>query len=348
MSNAIDQSMHVTISQAKQLLVTAINAKLVPILYGAPGLGKSDIIRQIAVDRNLKVIDLRLSQCDPTDLMGFPSINKETGKASYLPMEMFPVEGDEVPKGYSGWLLFLDEFTSAPKAVQAAAYKVVLDGQVGQLNLHEDVTTVCAGNLAHHGAIASPMGTAMKSRLVHLELKVDKLDFMKWCSTQAIDFRIPAFIEYSTGSLMTFNAQTTDHTFACPRTWEFTNRLLGVEQNVTSANLSLFAGTIGPGTAMKFKIFCDIFQSLPTIQEILANPQSFKIPDDKMTQYAITGAIGSNMDDTNLDKLMVALKRMPIEFQVIGLRDACVRNPALVKQKVVSNWVSSFGNAMYR
>ena len=89
------------------------------MLQGSPGTGKSSIIHQVAKDFRLFVIDLRLAQCDPTDLGGFPHI---VGKrASYLPMDTFPIEGDAIPEGYDGWLLFLDEMNSASLAVQSAA-----------------------------------------------------------------------------------------------------------------------------------------------------------------------------------------------------------------------------------
>lgn len=111
--------MQVKISQAIPMLASYIRAKLVPMLVGSPGCGKSQIIYKIAEDYNLKVIDLRLSQCDPTDLAGFPTVAGK--KADYVPMAHFPIEGDPIPAGYSGWLLFLDEATSAPPAIQAAA-----------------------------------------------------------------------------------------------------------------------------------------------------------------------------------------------------------------------------------
>lgn len=111
--------MQVNISQAISMMTKYVQARLVPMLVGSPGCGKSQIVHQIAADYNLKVIDLRLSQCDPCDLMGFPSI--EGHKADYVPMKMFPTEGDTVPEGYSGWMLFLDEFNGAALAVQKAA-----------------------------------------------------------------------------------------------------------------------------------------------------------------------------------------------------------------------------------
>lgn len=84
-------------------------------------MGKSDIIRNIANRNKLKVIDMRLSQSDPVDLSGFPSINHEANKASYKPMDTFPLSTDKIPDGFNGWVLFLDEINSAPISVQAAA-----------------------------------------------------------------------------------------------------------------------------------------------------------------------------------------------------------------------------------
>lgn len=84
----------------------ALNAGLVPFIQGSPGLGKSAIVKQIAKFAKLKVIDLRLAQCDITDLNGFPKLDGD--KARYLPMETFPIESDPIPKGYNGWLLFLN------------------------------------------------------------------------------------------------------------------------------------------------------------------------------------------------------------------------------------------------
>lgn len=111
--------MQVKISQAVTMLTAFIKAKLVPLLVGSPGLGKSQIYQQIADQYNLLLIDVRLGQCDVTDLCGFPQIMGN--KAGYVPMNTFPIEGDPIPKGYSGWLLLFDELTSAVPALQAAA-----------------------------------------------------------------------------------------------------------------------------------------------------------------------------------------------------------------------------------
>ncbi|MFR7882339.1 MAG: hypothetical protein ACLU5J_13335 [Christensenellales bacterium] len=91
---------------------------------------KSSVDKQIAKEYNLKLIDLRLS-CDPTDLTGLPHF--EGRKATFSPFDIFPTEYAPIPENKEGWLLFLDEFNSANKAVQAASYKLILDRMVGKL-----------------------------------------------------------------------------------------------------------------------------------------------------------------------------------------------------------------------
>ena len=111
--------MKVTPSKAIELVSCALRAKLVPMLHGSPGIGKSDIAKNVAKKFNLKLIDIRLAQCDPTDLNGFPKLDGK--KAGYVPMSTFPIEGDSIPEGYAGWLILFDELTSAPRSIQAAA-----------------------------------------------------------------------------------------------------------------------------------------------------------------------------------------------------------------------------------
>ena len=105
--------------QARGHIVEILEAGLVPFLRSSPGMGKSAIIRSIADEYGMELLDIRLSTCAPEDLTGLPHF--ENGIAKFMPFDMFPVEGTELPTGKNGWIVFLDEFNSASKAVQAAA-----------------------------------------------------------------------------------------------------------------------------------------------------------------------------------------------------------------------------------
>ena len=172
-----------------------IKAGIVPMIHGSPGIGKSQIVHQIAEAHGLKLVDMRLSQCDPTDLAGFPQIDAARGKAGYLPMDTFPLEGEAPPTGYNGWLLFFDEANSAPKAVQAAAYKILLDRMIGQHKLHKNCALVAAGNLESDGAIVEEMSTALQSRLAHIELTHDADAWVEWAQLNGVNHKITDFIK---------------------------------------------------------------------------------------------------------------------------------------------------------
>ena len=59
----------------------------------------------------------------------------EDNKATFVPFDIFPLSDWKLPEGKEGWLLFLDEFNSASKAVQAASYKLILDRCIGGTRL---------------------------------------------------------------------------------------------------------------------------------------------------------------------------------------------------------------------
>jgi len=339
--------MQVKISQATTMITSFILAKLVPMLVGSPGCGKSQIVHQIAAEYNLKVIDLRLSQCDPCDLLGFPSIVGD--KAGYVPMNTFPIEGDPLPAGYNGWLLFLDEMNAASTAVQSAAYKIVLDKMVGIYHLHKNVAIICAGNLETDNAIVQPMSTALQSRLVHLELVVDAKEWLEWAAAKDIDYRITSYINFKPGNLYTFQADHTDTTYACPRTWEFADRILKVmnDESPPKDMLPMLAGTLSEGVAREFLGFCTIFKELTTIPQILSNPEIVKVPSEPSILYAMTGSISHNATDSNFTALMKFIVRLPIEFQVVCLRETVRRNPALKTHVALKEWISNTSSELF-
>lgn len=337
--------MKVKLSQAHDMIVQCIKVGLVPIVKGSPAVGKSSIVHQIAKEYGLKVIDLRLAQCDPTDLLGFP--NTANGRGRYVPMETFPIEGDEVPKGYEGWLLFMDEFTSAPRGVQAAAYKLVLDRMVGTHHLHKKVAIVCAGNLETDGAIVEEMSTALESRLIHMEVTVDHIDWCEgWAMKNGIDHRITSFVKFKPGMLYTFSPDHTDCTYASPRTWEFANRLVKGKQ-IGIEDIPLLAGTISEGVAREFRTFTEIYSRLPTLNQMMEQATTLPVPQEPSILFALTGSIAHNANNENTGPLMDFVLRLPIEFQVVTLREMVRRSPDLMNHKSVQAWITKNAKELF-
>jgi ABC-type cobalamin/Fe3+-siderophores transport system ATPase subunit len=333
-------TVQVNTAQAKEILASTIKAKLVPMLAGSPGCGKSALVHQLAKENNLKVIDVRLAQCDPTDLLGFPDIDREANKARYVPMSIFPIEGDEVPEGYDGWLLFLDEFNAADRGVQKAAYKLILDHMIGEFNLHKRVAIVAAGNLDTDNAMVEEMTTALQSRLIHLELSVDQEKWLEWAAQNDIDHRITSYIKFKPSQLYSFKPDHSDKTYASPRTWEFANRFLQIMDIGDRNLLPTLAGTISDGVANEFIGFTRIYKDLPSLAEIIANPNGIPVPAEPSILFALTGSLANHADEDTIDDLMKYVVRMPIEFQVVCLREIHQRDRAMLKTQAVQDWIS--------
>jgi len=335
-------------SQAKAAIIEIFAAGLVPSLTGSPGIGKSDLFRAIAEQFGLAVIDLRLSQCDPTDLNGFPYINHETGKASYMPMDTFPLETDPLPEGKKGWILFLDEITHASPAVQKASYKIILDRMVGQKKLHPKLHIACAGNLSTDNAMVEDMSTALQSRLIHLELKVDHEEWLQWAAANDIDHRITAYINFKPKQLHDFKPDHIDKTFACPRTWAFASDLLKNKTEVTPEFMPVLVGTLSEGVATEFKGFTKVYKNLITIQDISADPENIKMPTEASVLYALSGSIAHNATIDNIDVLMKFIKRLPYEFQVTTIREINVRTPELEDSPAMEAWIDESADKLFK
>jgi MoxR-like ATPase len=318
----------VTPRQARKYVVRCMMAHLVPFIQGSPAIGKSAIVRAIAKEYNLALIDHRLSTSAPEDLSGLPRF-REDGVATFAPFDTFPTDDMPLPEGKDGWILFLDEFNSASKMVQAAAYKLVLDRGVGQKKLHPRVVLVAAGNLSTDRAIVNPISTAMQSRLIHLTMELDFNEFMEDVAfPQKWDSRIIAYLNYKRSALHDFRPDHNEKTFCSPRTWEFVNRLI-TGQDVRDEDAALYAGAITSGVAVDFINFTKVYDSLPKFSDIARDPEGTDVPIDSATRWATVMHLVENVADENFDSVATYINRLTAEFRVLFFRVLMTQKPEL-------------------
>lgn len=333
--SSVDSLFHVTPRQLADKLEKAFRAGNVPMVKGSPGIGKSSIFRQTAKRLGLKMIDHRLSTSAPEDLSGLPEFfSDENGnrRARFAPFDIFPVEGDKTPDGYIGWLLFLDELNSAPKSVQAAAYKLTLDRMVGQYPLASNCLVGAAGNLATDRAIVNAMSTAMQSRLVHYTLTISHKEWLedvalkdKW------DARIIAYLNRYPKRLFDFKADHNNDTFCCPRTWEFMNNFLKNEKPgpIPQGETSTYAGTITSGVAVDFVSFTSVFQKLISAKDVIDDPLNCPIAQEVNQQWANIAHLMEVVDEKNYGAFAQYANRFSLDFRILFFRGTLVNHPEL-------------------
>ena len=293
-----------------------MKARLVPFIQSSPGMGKSSIVKEIASEYGLKLIDCRLSSMEPTDLNGLPWFNE--GKAEFQPFSFFPLEHSPIPEGYSGWLLFLDEFNSASRAVQAAAYRLVLDREVGMHKLHSHCFVVAAGNKLTDNAIVSRLSTAMLSRVVHLNMEVSFEDWRdNFALSNEIDERVISYLSMYPDKLMCFDPEKEDETFPSPRTWEFVSKLIKANNGiVNNDSVGLLAGAITTEQAYAFIQFCKVYENLITVQDIEKNPD-IEPPEDTATQWAVITHCILNTTKSNYKTIFKFVEKVPATLKVV-------------------------------
>ena len=195
-------------SELKTFLINSYHAKTPVMVWGQPGVGKSQIMVQVAESLGIPILDQRLAQMDPVDLRGIPFINEVEGK-TYTDWAM-PGFLPRVERDGENGILFLDELPSAPQANQAAAYQLILDRKLGDYELPPGWVVFGAGNLAKHRAISVRMSSALANRFGHFEeLEVSKDEWETWAIGQKIDQDIISFINFRPGDVK--------QTYALPR-----------------------------------------------------------------------------------------------------------------------------------
>jgi MoxR-like ATPase len=196
-----------------QTLMAMVQQKIPTFLWGAPGVGKSSIVKQIAHEKQIGFIDLRLALMDPTDLKGIPFYDKESHSALWAPPAFLPREGEGI--------LFLDELNTASPSVQASAYQLILDRAIGEYTLPDGWAVVAAGNRETDRGVTYKMASPLANRFVHLELEVSVSQWRVWAYKAQIDSRVIAYVSYKNEHLFTFNPQSKQKSFATPRSWEY-------------------------------------------------------------------------------------------------------------------------------
>ena len=257
----------VTVNGAKSALRHAFKKRRPVFIWGPPGIGKSDSIHQLGTEMDAHVIDVRLSLWEPTDIKGIPYYNANENTMTWAPPVELPSE--ELASKYNHIILFLDEMNSAPPAVQAAAYQLILNRRVGTYRLPDNVLVVAAGNREADKGVTYRMPAPLANRFVHLELRVDFEDWLGWAVDNKVHKDVVGYLSFAKQDLYDFDPKTASRSFATPRSWAFVSDLLDDDEVSDSVVADLVSGAVGEGTAVKFMAHRKVAGRMPNPTDIL-------------------------------------------------------------------------------
>ena len=265
-----DSTTAVTLKQAYNAIMTLIRINRPMMIWGGPGIGKSDLVNSLARDPKLgrcKVIDVRLALWDPTDLKGMPYYDPDTKTMAWAAPNELPTVFDG--ENYDNIILFLDELPGATPMVQSAAYQLVLNRRVGTYVLPDNVRIIAAGNRETDKGVTFKMPSPLANRFVHLEVKVDFDSWLDWAASARIHPDIIGYLNANKKDLYEFDPKSASRAWASPRTWEYASDILYADTDLSTTNI-LLNGTLGEGITLKFVAERENNISLPNARDVLA------------------------------------------------------------------------------
>ena len=292
------------------------------------------------------IIDLRLSQCDQTDLRGVPGVT--SGRTTWHVPDFFPQEG-------TSGLFVLDELTSAPPALQAVAYQLILDKRVGDYHLPDGWMVLAAGNLQSDRGVTFNMAAPLLNRMNEIEVETVLEDWEVYASRHGCRPEIMAFVHNRADYLHKFDSKTTGQ-FPSGRGWMAASNRLSMDYNLLGDNpeqaqsmrVEAIAGEVGREAAGDFESFLRVYGLIPDIDKIKADPEGTMVPDAINQQHCLMMGISSQLDAKNFGAFHKYLRRMPKEFCTLAVKLAYKRNKDIMKSPAFNTWAVENQDAFRR
>lgn len=269
----------------------AVPAAQAIMIWGPAGVGKSQAVQEFSQEQGKTLYDVRLPLLDPVDLRGIGVPDLQNRKCVWLPPEFIPTQPNSV--------LFLDEITAAPPSLQALAYQLTLDRQIGETKLPPDCQVVCAGNRVTDRGVAYTMPSPLANRLFHLEVQADLGSWRQWAYARGIDPRIISFLTLRSEFLHKMDAATAGQAWPSPRSWAFTHRMLHSGLGASDLGVAV-AACIGVAATKEFIIHCrDYVKYTAKVEEILnGKARDYKEVDPSRAQVlavaVVANAVGTD------------------------------------------------------
>lgn len=324
-------------STLKTVLAACIANRQPVLLQGAPGVGKTEIVSQAAVNAGADMLTVYCACSDPCDPKGMPATwATSDGQAA-----------DFVPFGWLKRLInadrttvcFLDDIGGATPAVQLSFMNVVQARKTGDgTPISDNVVFIAATNRRQDKAGVTGMLEPLKSRWATiLTVEPDLEDWIDWALDTGVPTELIAFLRFRPHLLHDFTPSADLINTPSPRTVAAVGRLMGLGLP-GETEYEVYSGAAGEGFAAELLGFLKIFRNLPSRDAILMDPANAEVPEDPATLYAVCGAIAAAASDQTIERVVTYANRLPDEFSVMLMRDAIKRDSSITNTRPYIDW----------
>jgi hypothetical protein len=261
-------------------------------IWGPPGVGKSQILKQLSQELGFDYFeDIRLSQMEPTDIRGIPMPVTLNG-VDTVTWSAPDFYHNDTQDGKKRAFYLLDEMNSAPQSVQAAAYQIVLDRQIGKHKFGPNDVIIAAGNRETDKGATVKMPKPLENRFIHLEMKTDFEDWQTHAIETGFHPHVVGYLTFAKDKLFNFDPASASRAFPTPRSWEAVSSYLKSGPKASSeVQTSVIAGCVGDGLATQFMVYRKRAGELPNPTDILSGKVTDLRSKDIDVMYALVTSL---------------------------------------------------------
>lgn len=306
--------------------------KVVPMLHGAPGMGKSDACIQIANDLSIqpdRVLVVHINNHDVVDFTGVPSVTD--GMTVFNPTKMFY----DYREGTGAGLIVLEELAQSSQQLQTWAAGFVLERETPMFKLDPEVRIIATGNRAEDRAGAKPLLGHLNDRMYHFDVETSLDDWCEWAMENGVDAMGIAFLRLRPNLLNDYDPNRRSN--PTQRSW---TKLFTEVPNDLPTNMYLTAaeGKVGEGAAAEWVAARDMMNKMPSIDAIRLHPADTELPTEPAVKYAVATALSMTATPDSFSRDMQYVSRLPKEFQMVYVTDALRLSPELQQTKDFIDW----------
>jgi hypothetical protein len=336
MANIINES-EITMDVAAQRLELLTDAGRAVMLWGSPGIGKTDIVHQLGLKKNRKVLEFHAALRETVDLRGIPVANLEARTTDWLVPDELPQADRDGEFGY----LFCDEINQANAQMQGALGNLTLYGTIGNYRLPKGWRVIAAGNRVSDRAAAQRMPTHLRNRFAHLYCVAELNAYCRWANAHGIPVEAVAWVRARSGEnngkgVLHIMPKGDENAFPTPRSISHAAAFVNAP---VEHRMGLFASLIGDAYAADLEAYIELYRSLGSLDDIVADPDGAKLPTEASSRYAVCTGLGRIATKKTFPNIVKYAKRLNHrESEILVVTDATARDESLKNTAIYGKW----------
>jgi len=341
------------IKDAKEVLRICHKSNTPVLMLSSPGLGKSSIFQQFRTElkeqyqKPVGFIELRSSTLDPLSSSDIKYV--DDGSVKEAPQSWVPTQQD-IDEGLfpEHGIILCDELLDGPLVAQSALQRLVLDRMVGSRKVADGWYIGAASNSQKHRAAAGRLSSALANRFLILEIEPDPdVSYEYFMSDECPDYGIPvpAYLRFRPDCIQPpdFSAQNESPQFCSPRSLEkLANLVMDLPDSTPdSLKLEMFSGLVGPGRGSEFLGFLTVYEQLPDLNKLMAEPATYPVPKAPDVLIATIYALIARLTNETAKSLIKFFVRIPSpDIATVALKDSLAQCPEIARTDEWKEWAS--------